>query len=312
MSLFSFTIYYFNYLYKWSLEISYNTENIDLRISPISWSYWSTITCNKTCDTIILKPWEYNLIVTSSWYDSISRVIKIKKDSITKENFNLEKIKWFELFEEYSKSSETKLLLLNKKLLETAKTYTVIWNDLYYLREESWKNFFWIIKDKNVKELEIPYSESTKITIQEVYMSPSETYLSIWDKKYIINFNPLIYSEFKFNENIKYIKKIWNNDYLFITDKWNFDYNKSTKIFEYKDILDDYVIYNWGYIWIILDWSKYSKKYSIYWDYLVKYNSSTKKVEKIAPININIFAIEELFWKIYITDYNKNKYTLSN
>jgi hypothetical protein len=155
------------------------------------------------------------------------------------------------------------------------------------------------------------------LSIQKIYSSNNEYFISIWERKYIYNENSDTLTNFELNIPINYIKRAWI-DYLINTQKWTFLYRKSTQEFEYIDIFEDFIYYKDWYVGILRNtntrrlnnlWFTLSKNNAI-----VYYNPSSVSKEKkiLYETNLNLTKIYLKGNEIYFEESGDGVYKLDN
>lgn len=309
----AFVSYYFNNHYKWNLDVYVSSPTAFVTVESLKSDFRVKQECIKSCYFSDLIPWDYNIRVSSEGYENVSKIARVidnetHKVSIEmKETVSLKKIEWA------SADMKSKTFILNKPfLLSSLAIYSFSWKE-YYLRKEGRSLFFWELNLKDKKEFEIWEWSWVSAEIDRVSMTSNEFFVKDDSaKKYIVNVNTKEIFSFNFKNKIDYIKKSSDRQYLLKTENWVFKYSSYTWKIEYLDVFEDFVI-NWeDYIWYISESSKFSDKYGIEWNFVLSYNSVTKKITKIAPYFKPISRIELIWWEIYIIDVLGDKYTINN
>lgn len=202
-----------------------------------------------------------------------------------------------------------------KKIEEISQYYKIIklnsetfyfyinWENLV-LRLDSWKVIwtFPIVLEKNIK-------------IQNIYLSTEKFLLFLWDEKYIISMKWEVLWNFNFKIPIKYIKEDENN-YIIISEKWVFLYDKRTKEISYSYIFSDFIIYDKAYLAIIdKDDKERLEKFSIDLEnknIIFYYNPQTKEQKIIYKTEIWLNKIFQNGDRIYFEDESWKTLELKN
>lgn len=307
-----FLNFFFNKAYKGGVEVSHNARDWQITVKAIWRDYELKSDCYSKCYFPEIIPWDYIVEVTAAGYDKAKKNVRINDNETSRVVLELDKITTVKLFEEKTEENK-KVFLLNKRSLQDALYNRIIWSKVLYLKEKGTEMYFWIITWDYSKWIELLSWDIINPYIDRVYMTSSEYFVNASSpRKYIVDVKNSKYYTFNFKETINYLKKISNNEYLLVSDFWVFKYDVRENKFEHMDVFDDFVYYEWGYLWYIKTWSKYADKYGIDWKYLLKYNIETKKVEKITSYTWSIERIELILWEVYLTDSKWDKYTIKD
>lgn len=275
---------YLFYKYFFSVKLSY------LEINSNVWNYEviinnikfkKNITCeNKKCIIKEIPPFEYNIIIKKENYKTYSNKINILKNN--KINILLEKVISLEIVDE---KKLTRFEIINN--IQSKKKINLLW--------------------ENIK--------SNKVLSSNKYL-----YFKKDNKLYINNSlnNNLIKSDFV--PDIKYIKKLDNNNLLIVTEEWSFILNLLNKEINYFSLFSDFIKIDNNYIWIINYDDLIRKKNFWYenidWNLIILYNINRKisyilkniwnKIEKIYIENNKLYIENNLWEKFKINWYIDN------
>lgn len=224
---------------------------------------------------------------------------------------------------------EIKLTKLDDEIIE-AKTLTPeekieelkLTKSYYKIINLSNDNFYFSKKD-NTLDLKINNKlvwnfdlvPENKLDIQKIYSSENDFYLVVWNKKYIYNSLTDIIFELDLNIDVDYIKR---SDDIFIinTDKWSFTYNKTNNKLEYFTFFEDFVYYNYSYIWVVKKDDEVRIKnlslWNIDWNSIYFYNPKTKEKKSLYVSDLDLEKIYMEGSEVYFMDSSKWVYKLEN
>jgi hypothetical protein len=142
------------------------------------------------------------------------------------------------------------------------------------------------------------------VNYKKVYNSNNYIYYHDFSNLYFYNLNNSNLFFIKFNPKVHYIKNIWSNNFIIVSEFWSYNLNILNKNLEYFTLFLDYTKFWNNYIWIINSWDRRMKKN--YWfenisgTLLVSYNINSKKKYILKNVEYEISKIYNYTGKIYI------------
>ena len=279
----------------------------------------------KNCNIWKIPPFDFKIIAEKKWFETIEKNIKFSRNISTidlefKQDFT--PIKLEEILDETDEkildSLENNSSLIEQKREELKKQKDLYFsikteNNRYYFYDKNtqdniltlWKNDvnLWnvpvILKD-NIQIIEIIWSENEFIFQTDAGYKLFE----IWKNNF---------QDFDFKIDISYIKKSNAQEYILITQKWPFIWNKAKNIFDYNHLFDDFILFNQSYIWIISSnntilKNKIFPNESISGNIFYQYFPQTKQKQILFENNM---TLEKIFYeneKIILQDNSQQKY----
>ena len=243
--------FYLFVYYSGNLKVISNIDNYNIKLHPEKvWLVNINYICEeKTCIIPEIAPTTYYASITKDWYEAIQKNIVIEKNKTTELKIIFEKkISLKKLEEEKNELTNLeKIDLLRKEWIYESYIKNKEWKEIY-LKENNnklelylWKQLIW--------NFDIPENKETNI--QEIYGSKNYILLKLWEKKYLYSLISKKTYDIDLKINIKYIKTWENDNFIIVTDKWSFIFNKKNKSLEYFNFFNDFVFYKKWYIWIV-------------------------------------------------------------
>lgn len=186
------------------------------------------------------------------------------------------------------------------------------------------------IDEKKVTRLDIVQSVQNKknedfywesISYNKIYADKNYLYFQKEDKLYINNLTNNNFIKIDFVPNVKYIKKLENDNLLVNTDVWSFVLNLLNNNVQYFSIFSDFIKIDNNYIWII-NFDDISRKKNFWfenidWNLIISYDIKTKKsyilkntlnnIEKIYLDNKKLYIENNLWENFELTWYIDDK-----
>lgn len=239
-AIYAFYLYFYVY-YKWDLEISSHTANYQVVL------YSDTVKRSFTQNCIIekclftwLPPVEYNLTATASGYVDIITTVKIPKNDFVHINLNFEReiiLKPLPTFTP-ALSPEQKVEAFTSK-----KLYKLVDNEagVYYITKDD-SEITLASESWNIGIFEFNWTKRD-ITIESVRWTHKVIWIKIWEKNYLYNLKYKNLSEI-WVEQIDYIKKSWEYDFLIISTDALYTYTPNSNTLTPEGSKTDFVLYN--------------------------------------------------------------------
>ena len=243
--------FYLFVYYSGSLKINSSISDYNIKLHPEKvWLVNINYICeDKICTIPDIAPTTYYMSITKDWYETIQKNIVIEKNKTTELKIDFEKKISLKKLEEEKKelTNLEKVDLLRKEWIYESYIKNKEWKEIYLKENKNklelylWKQLIWIF--------DIP--ENKKSDILEVFWSNNYILLKLWEKKYLYSLVSKQSYGIDLNIDINYIK-LWENDnFIIVTDKWSFIFNKKKFSLEYFLFFHDFVFYKEWYIWII-------------------------------------------------------------
>jgi len=252
-----FYMYFFVY-YMWNITVKSNVDNYKISLYNKKLLQTKNYNCDKKiCDLKKISPFNYSFTITKSGYIDFNKDIEIWRNQVVKLNISLVKktvlneVKNEKIKEKTVNNREISIKDRIKWLINKKKSYYYkeINNQRFYFKED-W-NYLRLYKG-SVDLWSFGKVNKENIEIQEIIWNETYIFINLWKNKYIYS---LVWKKkylLTLNISISYIKNGLNDkEFLIITEKWAFIYNKFSLKVEYFDFFRDFVYYKSWYIWII-------------------------------------------------------------
>jgi len=314
-----FYMYFFVY-YIWAIDIKSNVNNYNINIYNKKLLKTSQYNCiKKECNILDISPFSYTLTITKSWYIDFNKDIEIWRNQVLKLDVILnKKVLLNEINIEKTEkivknlTNQEKITFLRNK--NKSYFYTKINNNNFYFKQD-W-NYLRLYNDSiNLWAFEKVKKEYIKIS--EVLWTNDYIFITLAKKKYLYFLELKKKYLINLNIDINYIKKWQNNsEFIFITTKWAFVYNKFSLKLEYFDFFRDFIYYESWYIWIINKndirrlnnlWLKNITK-----NLIIYYNTDSKEKKILYKTDIDIVKIYNKWEDIIFIWPDKKEYKLDN
>ncbi len=316
-----FYIYFFVY-YMWNITVKSNIGDYNITLynkKLIKTKHYDCL--NKICNLKDISPFDYFLKLTKSWYIDKNIDIKVQKNEKINLNVTFDKKTILNEIKIEAKNlgilnvkltNQEKISLLRKK--NNSYFYTKSDNQVFSFKKE-W-NYLKLYKDN----LELWTFEKVKkedIKISEVLWDSDYVFIELAKKKYLYSIVIKKKYPVNLNININYIKK-WqdNTQFIFITTKWAFVYNKFSLNLEYFDFFRDFIYYKSWYIGIIN--KNDTRRLNNLWlenitkNLIIYYNTDSKEKKILYKTNIDILKIYKKWADIMFTSSDNKEYKLEN
>lgn len=319
----SFLFYQYFFVFKLvSLTINSNVENYTVELKNLKSN--KKIEClQKVCEINEISPFEYSIKISKEDYKIYSN--KINLSSSTYIDVNLEKNIVFEKIfvddtpsinnSQNDKKTRQEIIDEINKKKSNYKIISIedVWEFIF--KEKSWKLDLYLLNNK-IWTFDLIKPEL--ISIKQVYGAKEYIVLSLWNKKYFINYNSLDIRVVDLNIDIAYIKESFDNfTYQIVTDKWTFIYSLRDNNLEYFSKFSDFIFLdNFSYIALIKSTDSTRKKNLWFenksWNLIVYFNDKTweKRIVKETSIQIEKLLYTES--NVVFEDINGDRYKLEN
>jgi len=308
---------YFYVYYMWNITVKTNLKNYKITVYNKKLIQTNNYNCiKKICILSNISPFDYSLSITKSWYIDKNININVSRNQQIDLNIILNKkvfLNEVQIDREYKLKNKEKINLLQNRynsyyfiVLDKIWTFSFKTNWLFLKLYQN-KKYLWIF-DKVNKD---------NIFLDKIFWTNDYIFIKIWSQKYI--YSLLLNKKYNIwlNIDINYVK-LWinKNEFLLITDKWVFRYNKFTSKIEYIDFFRDFIYHKLWYIGIIDKNDK--RRLNNLWlnnktkNLIIYYNQDLKEKRILYETNLNIIKIYKKGINIFFISSDKKEYRLYN
>jgi len=315
-----FYMYFFVY-YMWNITVKTNIQDYKISLYNKELVNTKEINCpNKICDIIKVSPFKYSITISKKWYITKKEDIQVWRNEDLKLDFVLDKkialneikINNDEKIEEILTNKEKISILRKKKGAFFSKNIKSIWN--FYFKEK-WNYNELYLDNHDLWRFERVNKE--EIEIKEVLWNNDYFFIRLGKNKYLYSLIVKKKYPVKLNIKINYIKPgLSDIEFLFVTEKWTFVYDKFSLSLEYIYFFRDFVYYKSWYIWIVDKTDK--RRLTNLWleketkNLIISYDTETKERKIIFKTDLDIIKIYKKWKNIMFVSSDNKEYNLEN
>lgn len=283
---------------------------------------------NSTCDYPHISAFEYAVTLKSEGYKDLNFNWEVTKNTaiknivfendyqLIKTNLLSQKDAEKILNNTTQKSIEETIEEKIEKLKTQQQTHLIItWaNNINYIFKNI-NNKLHLFQD-DISLWIFDFYEKSNISLYEIVWNPNYLSLYLWNKKYIFSKKLWILYEYILDIPIIYIKSTsTNGQFIFVTEKWSFEYNLYKNDFKYNSLFSDFIFFDKkSFIWIINKDDKEKKERFSYKNInktlIIQYFPDTKQHNILLELDEDVEKIFKESWIVYIEN-NKNVFQIS-
>ncbi len=202
-----------------------------------------------------------------------------------------------------------------QKIKENNKNYKNFtfnnWLKVYFKEEDNKLDLY--SDDKKIWTFDLVYPDYLKIYL--IDWTLNDLYIEVANNKFYYNSVLWNIVQIDLNIDVIYSKKTQENNLIFVTSKWSFNYSITEKTLEYFSYFNDYVSFNDWYIWLV---KKDEKRilnnlwFEATWNLIVYYNPNTKEKNIIYKTDLDINKIYTIENKLFLVKDDWEIYELEN
>lgn len=312
-----------------NITFTTNVENFSITMESTQKNY--NFECKeKTCTYDNISPFDYKIILTAPNYKDITYTWTPSKQFAHQ---NKDFVKDYKLEEANLLSQENAAEILNKtvesqieetiaekiqKLKEKSQVHLIIEkNNNTYTFKKNNSDMSLYKNDNLIWNFE--FANKSDIKLEEIIWNNNYLSLIINNTKYLFSIQTGKINKYTLDIPVKYIKSTNTNGlFIFVTDKWSFEYNVYKNIFTYNSYFSDFVYFDKNSLVGVIHQNEAGKRSRFEYDNIsdktlvIQYNPNTKQRNILLETSKNIEKIFKKDWKIYMEDTNKLVFTLSH
>lgn len=324
-------LFYWYYFVYSLVNITFVTNVDSFNISMESTQKNHDFECeSSSCNYNSISPFQYSVILKSSWYKDIKYNWKPSKESALQEidfkkDFKLEDSNLLSqdnatqiLIDTLESQKEETIEEKIKKLKEKSQIHLIIEkNDNTYVfkKNNSGMDLF-----KNEELLgHFEFANKSDIYLEEVIWNLNYLSIILNDKKYLFSIQTGKINEYILEIPIIYIKGTdTNGQFIFVTDKWSFVYDLYKNVFTYNTYFSDFIFFDkTSLVWIIQKDEIEKRNRFEYHNItdktlIIQFTPDLKESSILLETEKNITKIFKQDGKIYFEDQNKSNFVLSH
>jgi hypothetical protein len=163
------------------------------------------------------------------------------------------------------------------------------------------------------------FANKSDIKLEEIIWNENYLSLIINNAKYLFSIQTWKINKYTLEIPIQYIKSTNTNGlFIFVTDKWSFEYDLYKNIFTYNSYFSDFVYFDKNSLVGVIHQNEIEKRSRFEYEdisdktLVIQYNPHTKERNILLETPKSIKKIFKKDWKIYMEDTNKLVFTLSH
>lgn len=331
-------IFWLGYLFYWYyfvyslVNISFisNIEKYTIQMESSQRNY--NFECDiQECSFPQISPFEYSVTLKSESYKELKYTWKVTKNTSV-QNITFEKD--FQLVKTNLLSQEKATEILDEtinslkeetmqekiqKLKDKQKNYLLIKtdNDTEYIFRISGNSLSLYQNNKFLWNFD--FAEKSDISLKEILWNKDYLAINIKENKYLFSKQTGKLNQYILDIPIKYIKSTsQNGQFIFVTEKWSFEYYLYKNIFVYNTFFSDFVFFDKNsFVWIVQENETEKRKRFAYENIenktlIIQYFPDTKEKNILLQTDKNIEKIFKSAGLIYLQDNNKITFQLSH